>query len=204
MGVKCLLGKHNWNGCRCDSCGLLRNEEHDYQIDKSICVEVCTRCGKQGDMVDYYHQKEYIKHIHGDIDWRCEKCGATGGASAGTRLGYYIFHRDFDKFNWQEREIMIGILNNAVNSLRKSTDYASQSKEWHSVHSMWIDLKDHKLTTVSKNDLEIAGMYIVAYLASVNSSFKTEKDKNMQQELFKIMFYGSDIPKKINDSLNKK
>ena len=27
--IKCLLGKHNWAGCKCRDCGETRNEDHN-------------------------------------------------------------------------------------------------------------------------------------------------------------------------------
>lgn len=60
MAVKCLFG-HKWNGCKCDKCGTVRDEEHTWDM----CKGVCTKCGRT--------QPE--RH-----EWdgcRCRKCGKT-------------------------------------------------------------------------------------------------------------------------------
>ena len=38
--IKCLFGKHNWNGCMCKDCGETRNEGHTWNGCK------CTVCGR--------------------------------------------------------------------------------------------------------------------------------------------------------------
>ena len=37
--IKCLFGKHNWNGCMCKDCGETRNEGHTWNGCK------CKVCG---------------------------------------------------------------------------------------------------------------------------------------------------------------
>ena len=32
--VMCKIGKHDWNGCKCTRCGEVRNEGHNYQMEK--------------------------------------------------------------------------------------------------------------------------------------------------------------------------
>ncbi len=58
MGIACLFG-HKWDGCRCARCGLQRNEGHDWDLCKGVCLKcgakqppqhdwdgkVCRRCG---------------------------------------------------------------------------------------------------------------------------------------------------------------
>ena len=61
MGIKCILGFHNWNGCQCCECGKQRDEGHDRKLD----CEKCAKCGKI---------------IHDMHNWRndCEKCSTCG------------------------------------------------------------------------------------------------------------------------------
>jgi len=43
MGVKCLIGFHSWNGCKCSGCGRTRNSEHDWSKN-------CDRCARCADL----------------------------------------------------------------------------------------------------------------------------------------------------------
>jgi len=40
MAIKCLFGKHSWDGCKCTKCSKVRNEEHNWDGCK------CTKCGE--------------------------------------------------------------------------------------------------------------------------------------------------------------
>ena len=42
MNLKCNLGFHTWDGCKCTQCGKTRDEQHDWLND----CEKCSRCGK--------------------------------------------------------------------------------------------------------------------------------------------------------------
>jgi hypothetical protein len=42
MSIKCLLGFHDWEGCKCSLCGKIRDEQHDWTKD----CEKCSVCGK--------------------------------------------------------------------------------------------------------------------------------------------------------------
>ncbi len=42
MGIKCKLGFHNWDGCKCTDCGKIRDGHHDCSND----CEKCSKCGK--------------------------------------------------------------------------------------------------------------------------------------------------------------
>lgn len=58
--MACLFG-HKWNGCKCDKCGKVRDEQHDWDL----CRGKCNRCGKTRDE----------QH-----DWdgcKCKRCGTT-------------------------------------------------------------------------------------------------------------------------------
>lgn len=76
MDAKCLVGKHDWDGCVCASCGRFRDEGHDWDGCR------CRKCGKVGthdwDGCVCRHcgfvQPEYA----GGHDWDgcvCRKCG---------------------------------------------------------------------------------------------------------------------------------
>ena len=63
MRIKCLFGRHLWDGCKCSECGKTRDEEHDWSSDCQKCVRCkmtreiahewdgckCTGCGKTRD-----------------------------------------------------------------------------------------------------------------------------------------------------------
>ena len=40
--LKCTMGFHDWNGCKCSKCGKLRDDGHDWSKD----CEKCAKCGK--------------------------------------------------------------------------------------------------------------------------------------------------------------
>ncbi|MHB9023660.1 MAG: hypothetical protein ACYC7E_05715 [Armatimonadota bacterium] len=58
MSLWCLLGRHDWRGCKCDRCGEMRNEEHRWQG----CI--CAGCGMRRDAE------------HRWVGCRCPDCGA--------------------------------------------------------------------------------------------------------------------------------
>lgn len=38
MSVLCRLGLHNWQGCKCLSCGQTRDSGHDWSHDCGVCA----------------------------------------------------------------------------------------------------------------------------------------------------------------------
>ena len=66
MKLKCALGLHSWNGCKCVSCQKIRDGEHDWAAD----CEKCAVCGVAR---------------QGAHDWAkdCEKCARCGKTRAG-------------------------------------------------------------------------------------------------------------------------
>ena len=64
MSVKCNIGLHSWEGCKCRDCGKIRDTEHETSADCGIC----SRCGKT--LGDEAHDWS------ADCD-RCLKCGKT-------------------------------------------------------------------------------------------------------------------------------
>ena len=77
MGLKCLFG-HKWNGCKCEKCGKLRDEQHNWDLCKGKCKLcdktcdeqhdwkgcTCSRCGK-------------VRHDWDDCKGKCNRCGET-------------------------------------------------------------------------------------------------------------------------------
>jgi hypothetical protein len=54
---------HKWNGCKCEKCGKIRNEGHNW----NLCEGECSVCGKS----------HIIRH-----EWdgcKCKNCGIEGG-----------------------------------------------------------------------------------------------------------------------------
>ena len=64
MGISCLFG-HKWKGCRCERCGSIRDEGHEFQPVPGKCQEKCGVCGK---VRAAEHQWKGCK---------CERCGAV-------------------------------------------------------------------------------------------------------------------------------
>jgi uncharacterized protein (TIGR02145 family) len=77
MSFKCKIGLHTWDGCTCTVCGKIRDKEHDFSKDCSICA----RCGRV--FSDDQH------------DWSedCEKCAKCGK----TRENQHSWARDCEK-----------------------------------------------------------------------------------------------------------
>ena len=48
MSLACKIIGHKWDGCTCQRCGALRDEEHDW----NSCT--CRKCGKVRDEEQYH------------------------------------------------------------------------------------------------------------------------------------------------------
>lgn len=59
MSLKCKLGLHSWDGCKCSDCDLIRDEQHDWKGCK------CAGCGKE----------RYKNHNWSDDGEKCIECG---------------------------------------------------------------------------------------------------------------------------------
>jgi hypothetical protein len=46
MGLRCKLLGHKWNGCKCESCGELRDEGHKFEPIGGKCEQKCSMCAK--------------------------------------------------------------------------------------------------------------------------------------------------------------
>jgi hypothetical protein len=103
MSIKCKLGFHNWNGCKCSDCGKTRDEQHQWTKDCekcSICdktrdnlhnwskdCEKCSKCGKTRENKHSWEGWKGCKCTYCGItrdeqhDWTkdCEKCSKCGG-----------------------------------------------------------------------------------------------------------------------------
>jgi uncharacterized protein (TIGR02145 family) len=64
MSIKCNIGLHNWEGCKCSACGKIRDAEHDVSAD---CGK-CSKCGKTFD--------DNVHNWSQDCN-KCYKCGKT-------------------------------------------------------------------------------------------------------------------------------
>lgn len=69
MNVKCMVGLHKWNGCKCERCCKVRDEGHNWSKD----CEICCRCGKKRTA---------------DHDWSkdCEICSRCGKSRNGAHV----------------------------------------------------------------------------------------------------------------------
>jgi len=65
MGFTCKIFGHKWNGCKCEKCGDIIDEGHNWSIIKGKCIEKCFVCGKE----------RSVEHKWNGC--KCEQCGAT-------------------------------------------------------------------------------------------------------------------------------
>lgn len=184
--------EHEWNGCRCVRCGLLRNEEHDYQYVSELCVDVCTRCGKQG----WGNEGHNYSIDDGLGRKKCCRCGAVDSDG---KNGICIDGISLDRyFNWQEYEIM----RNIAKAIEDETYQHwkkwlnEQSEEYRSSSSIRYAL-ENKFNSVSIFEFSFLVSFILNYLASLTISVEKEEDKTKRLQLMKTLFYAADIPKKI-------
>lgn len=62
MNWKCLFG-HQWNDCKCQRCGAIRDEGHKWVLLDNKCTEKCSFCGKERSIEHQWNGKN------------CERCG---------------------------------------------------------------------------------------------------------------------------------
>jgi hypothetical protein len=60
MNLRCLVGLHRWQGCKCERCGETRDEGHDWSGCK------CLNCGKTRDQSHNWPE---------DREGQCSACG---------------------------------------------------------------------------------------------------------------------------------
>jgi bilin biosynthesis protein len=85
MSLKCNIGIHTWNGCKCNDCGKTRDDQHDWSKN----CEKCSICGKSGDNHLWNDKDCGICVKCGKIDllrhsWdgeKCKKCGKEMGSA---------------------------------------------------------------------------------------------------------------------------
>lgn len=93
MNLKCLFG-HKWYGCKCPSCGTVRDEQHVWDLCKGKCIRCgamhpeqhdwngckCIRCGKIRDEQHDWNGCKCSRCGKNSHDWegcKCKKCGET-------------------------------------------------------------------------------------------------------------------------------
>ncbi|MDR3690451.1 MAG: ankyrin repeat domain-containing protein [Fimbriimonas sp.] len=76
MTIKCLVGSHLWNGCKCTACGKTRDEAHDWSKDCEKCF-ACARTRDGG-------------HDFSQGIMKCARCGATNTDAINSLLGAAI------------------------------------------------------------------------------------------------------------------
>ena len=66
-GLLCLFGKHDWRGCKCRKCGLLRDERHEWTTGWGSSTQrcKCLECGT-------------TRNIHHDFRKNCSVCSVCG------------------------------------------------------------------------------------------------------------------------------
>jgi hypothetical protein len=74
MNIKCILGFHKWEGCKCSACGKTRDQDHDWSKD----CEKCARCGASRANNHQWNGCKCSacgKEQHQRADGKCVKCG---------------------------------------------------------------------------------------------------------------------------------
>jgi len=66
--MACLFG-HNWDGCKCEKCGKIRNKDHKYESIPGQCKNICSICGKTIDVEHDFTQQENKDLMN------CKVCG---------------------------------------------------------------------------------------------------------------------------------
>ncbi len=81
MSLKCRLGLHSWDGCKCADCERTRDEGHDWLIN----CEKCSKCGKtRNNQHDWTKDCEKCikcnetRSFNHDFTRDCEKCSKCG------------------------------------------------------------------------------------------------------------------------------
>jgi hypothetical protein len=81
MNLKCILGRHQWRGCRCDACGKIRDQDHVRSNDCEDCARCGTASSNSHDWDDDCEwcsvcKRNRMRH-HVWQGHTCSKCGAT-------------------------------------------------------------------------------------------------------------------------------
>jgi len=92
MNIKCTLGCHGWEGCKCRSCGKVRDEDHDWSKD----CEKCANCEAT---------RKDRHHIQG---CQCSICGSEFHAwGAETKIAPMIYSHSCERCGKSERSVII-------------------------------------------------------------------------------------------------
>ena len=94
MSLKCLFG-HQWNGCKCERCGKIRDEGHNFVPVAGKCIEKCTICGKECTVSHQWNKCKCkvcgqtritgslndhdFPYINGELSCTCTICGYNAG-----------------------------------------------------------------------------------------------------------------------------
>jgi len=130
MSIKCNIGVHKWKGCKCSSCGKMRNEQHLW--DGCVCIECgknrdayhswkghkCSRCGKTKtiqDALELFNKEKYKESIE-----TLELIEETESKSA-----YYYFllgcsNVQYGNQNFEDNESLAPWITRGVDALNKS------------------------------------------------------------------------------------
>ena len=87
MKLACKIAGHRWNGCKCTRCGVMRNENHDWQPVDGKCFETCALCGRGHGLPHQWNGCKCVRcgavHSEGHkwipVDQYTERCAVCGG-----------------------------------------------------------------------------------------------------------------------------
>ena len=128
MSVLCRILGHQWDGCRCRRCGLVRNEAHQW----NGCT--CRRCGQvrntehrwNGCVCEICGRKRDAEH-----DWngcKCRRCGKTReeGHQADTQLlmknAKWVHHGAVIQ-SWKDTTVQCRVCGKTLAHLKKGKTY---------------------------------------------------------------------------------
>jgi len=106
MSVKCKFGFHTWDGCKCNECGKIRDEQHDW-------TKNCERCNKCGKTRTKNHR------------WENGKCSICGEDQI---EGTFLDDRDGNKYNWIKIGKLILMAENLKFNPQNGNSWTSNNK----------------------------------------------------------------------------
>lgn len=183
MTLKCKIGLHSWEGCKCIECGKVRNEKHHWEgCECSICgktrdeqhdwskdCERCILCGKTRINVhDWTINCERCsicgKHEdHHDWSQNCERCAKCGKAG--------------DMHNWNfncDYCFKCGKKRQGFHDWSQNCEKCSKCGQLDKVKSKHIWAKDHLLCSV-------CGIEFIEWAIVPAGSFEMGSSKDFQR-----------------------
>ncbi len=96
MPISCVFGFHEWAGCKCKRCGLLKDDNHLWDTD----CEHCARCGKSRSNAHQWNECKCTrcgrtrngKHDFLNMELACSRCGKAADIEERFLNGSTLLH----------------------------------------------------------------------------------------------------------------